>query len=116
GTLPLGHGEKADAPVFCTGPYAADQLRRDANEPSIRVIVRGTGLATHRVGEIISESQSSSRSRIHHVLEHIHHDVGAFAVQYFGYARGFFINGHTVLIFHAQDVDGFYPYPMIDKR
>ena len=65
-----------DTAVLTTDPYATDERRGEADEPTVGVVLRRTRLATHRRLESVAESCTHTRTVVHDILQHVDHLVG----------------------------------------
>ena len=59
--------------ILAAYPYAAHQLWREAYEPTIRVVIGGTGFAAHFTRDVVLIAQSVTRTVVYHGPEHVYH-------------------------------------------
>src|SRR5690606_29709999 len=104
-----------DPSVFCTGPYSADQVRRNADKPSIRIVIGCPCLSTHRLGQVITPAQASARSPVYYGFQHIHHNISTFFIHHFHDSRCVLVDRGAVFIFNPQQKDRFSPDTMIHE-
>ncbi len=57
-------------------PYPRHQVRHDAHIPPVGVVLRGTRLATHLVGELVGPTESQSCTCVYNPLEKSGHEIG----------------------------------------
>ena len=102
-----------DTAVFATYPYTANEGWGEAHEPTIRVVLRSTCLATHRGFESIAEACTHTRTMIHHIAQHVYHLVrGSLANDLMGLRR----EGSqyiAIVILNASDIEWLYANTLV---
>ena len=62
-----------DRTVFRSYPNPSGKIRRDPDKPTVRVILRRSGLSPDLILKTIPETQTTTRSLIHNSLQQIRH-------------------------------------------
>ena len=103
------------ATIFSADPSTADERRREAHEPSIRVVVGRTGLACHRCCDTIFETHAYARSVIQHLTQHVDHLIGGCLTDDLMGLGTESADDVSVSVFDAGDVERFGTNTLVGK-
>ena len=104
-----------DRTIFTTDPDTGYQARRKAHKPTVGVILRRTGLSSHRRFDAITGTNTTTCTTVYHIFQHVEHLIRSIFRQYFTHLRIEIRNRIAVRILYSGHIQRFDSYAFVGK-